>query len=58
MSDVCVLCFQTRKVRKSQYIRVASVDVEDKIKQGFHDLHGFPFPSRILNGQVHRNCYW
>ena len=58
MSLTCGLCCRIGKLKKTQFTTVIAVDVEEKIKQSYEDINGIPLSTRILNEQVHKQCYW
>ena len=57
MSNTCVLCRRTIKVHRRLLTKIASVEVENKIKQAYEDKNGIPLSRSILNAIVHRGCY-
>ncbi|CAM4968882.1 unnamed protein product [Rotaria socialis] len=57
MSYTCVLCCRTTKINRNLLTTVASVDVEEKIKQAYEYINGISLSRIILNETVHRECY-
>ena len=57
MSFTCVLCSRTGKVKRNQFTTVNCIDVEQKIKQAYEDIHCIPLSITILHQRVHKVCY-
>ncbi|CAF4695611.1 unnamed protein product [Rotaria socialis] len=57
MSYTCVLCCRTTKINRNLLTTVASVDIEEKIKQAYGYINGISLSRIILNETVHREYY-
>ncbi|CAF4382744.1 unnamed protein product, partial [Rotaria sp. Silwood2] len=57
MSFTCALCCRTVKINRKNLITVVSIDVEEKIKQAYENIHSVFLSRRLLNKKVHRECY-
>ncbi|CAF3973710.1 unnamed protein product, partial [Rotaria sp. Silwood1] len=57
MSFTCALCCRTKEMKKTEFTTVISIDVEEKIKKAYENIHGIPLSTRIFNQLVHRQCY-
>ncbi|CAF2766712.1 unnamed protein product [Rotaria sp. Silwood2] len=57
MPYTCSLCCRITKIYRHLLTIIASVDAEEKLKQGYEDIHGVSLSRIILNEKVHRECY-